>query len=203
MTRLYLIRHAEVEPRYQRVFGGRIDMDLSDQGRKQAQALVPFFRRYPLDALYASPLKRAQQTARFLQQSFQITPTTLDGLREVDFGDWTGLNWEEVKRQFQADAFAWLQFLDQAAIPNAECTQAWRHRVQSCLDQILPSHPEQSVGVVCHGGVVRMSLSILLKMPLVQTAAFSVEYASVTRIDLRPEKTSLQLLNLTPWRDWP
>src|SRR5512139_2826855 len=95
-TRLYLVRHAEVAPPYHRVFGGRIYMELSEEGHKQAAALAAFFRRHPLDALYASPMERARQTLRPLLEACSLTPVFLEGLREVDFGDWTGLSWEEV-----------------------------------------------------------------------------------------------------------
>ena len=61
-TRIYLLRHAEVETRYQRVFGGRIDMDLFPVSHQQALALATYMRRFQLDAIYASPMKRVQQT---------------------------------------------------------------------------------------------------------------------------------------------
>ncbi len=61
-TRLLLIRHAEVELRYQSVFGGRIDMNLSKRGHVQAKTLAKFLRDKKFDAIYASPMKRVQQT---------------------------------------------------------------------------------------------------------------------------------------------
>src|ERR1017187_1600392 len=61
-TRLLLIRHAEVEARYQGVFGGRIDMELSPRGHQQAAALAKYLHLRPLSAIYASPMKRVQQT---------------------------------------------------------------------------------------------------------------------------------------------
>ena len=200
-TRLYLIRHAEVEPRFQRVFGGRIDMGLSEQGCRQAESLAAYFRGHALDAFYSSPMQRARQTLQPFLQTTAPQPVFLEELREVDFGDWTGLSWEEVNDKLQMDPFAWLEYLDRAAIPNAERTPAWRTRIETCLNQILSQNPGQSVAIICHGGVIRMMLSILLKIALVQTAAFAVEYASLTRVDYRPERVSLQLLNLVPWRD--
>jgi broad specificity phosphatase PhoE len=176
-------------------------MGLSEEGHKQAEALAAFFSRHPLDALYASPMERARQTLGPLLRSYSLTPVFLEGLREVDFGDWTGLSWEEVNGKMQKDPFAWLEYLDRAAIPNAECTKAWRTRVETCLSHILSQHSGQTVGVVCHGGVIRMLLSILLRIALVQTAAFAIEYASITRVDHRPNRVSIQLLNLVPWRD--
>jgi broad specificity phosphatase PhoE len=62
-TRLLSIRHVEVEPRYQGTFGGCINMDLSPHGCAQAEVLAKYLHGKTLDAIYASPMKRAQQTA--------------------------------------------------------------------------------------------------------------------------------------------
>ena len=91
--------------------------------------------------------------------------------------------------------------LESAAIPNAECAATFRARVEPCLRRIIRDHPGQQVAMVCHGGVIRMILAILLDLPLSRTGAFQVEYASITQVRLRPEQTELQLLNFTPWRE--
>src|ERR1700722_3949971 len=200
-TSLYLLRHAEVEQRYQRIFGGRIDMVLSPRGHDQAAALAKYLRHKSFDAIYASPMKRAQQTLAPLCADRKDAPIILAGLREVDFGDWTGLSWEEIKTKFNISAFQWLEMLEQGAIPNAESGMAFHARVEPCLKQILGNHPGQTVAVLCHGGTIRMMLSILLAMPLSKMAAFEIEYASVTEIHHSPQKTEVQLLNFTPWRD--
>src|SRR5476649_555150 len=93
-TRLLLVRHAEVEERYHKIFGGTIDMNISPRGHEQAATLAKFLRGKKIDAIYASPMKRVQQTlAPFLKNS-ALQQTILQDLREVDFGGWTGLNWE-------------------------------------------------------------------------------------------------------------
>src|SRR5246127_2538512 len=96
-TSLFLLRHAEVEARYQRIVGGRIDMELSPRGHEQAAVLARHLRDKSFDAIYASPMKRVQQTLAPLLEGRDTAPTVLTGLREVDFGDWTGLSWEQVK----------------------------------------------------------------------------------------------------------
>ncbi len=125
----------------------------------------------------------------------------MEGLREVDFGDWTGLGWAEVKAKFGVSAFEWLNLLDRGAIANAESGAVFRTRVEPCVQQILREHSGQSVAVACHGGTIRMILSILLAMPFTQTAAFEIEYASLTHVHCLGHKTEIQLLNFTPWRD--
>jgi len=199
----HLVRHAEVERRYHRVFGGRIDMELSPRGHEQAAHLSKYFLHRPVQALYASPMKRVQQTLAPLAKFSSAEPVILDGLREVDFGDWTGLSWDEVAARFQVSAFEWLNQLDGSAIPNAECPKAWRGRVEASLQHILLAHAGQDheIAVICHGGVVRMLLSIMLDLPLVKMSAFDVEYASVTCVEHHARKTEVKLLNFTPWRD--
>jgi broad specificity phosphatase PhoE len=199
--RLFLVRHAEVEARYHRVFGGRIDMELSPRGHEQAAALAGWLQRRRLDAIYASPMKRVQQTLGPLAGNGSPQPVVLDGLREVDFGDWTGLSWEDVRHKFQISAFDWLNQLERAGIPNAENATTFRSRVEPCVRQILEKHSGGSAAIVCHGGVVRMILAILLDLPLPKTGMFEIDYASVTHIEIFPHKTELHLVNFAPWRD--
>lgn len=202
-TRLFLLRHAEVEERYHRIFGGRIDMNLSALGHEQAGRLAGYLANITFDAIYASPMKRAQQTLEPLARGRAVAAQTLDGLREVDFGDWTGLSWEGVHSQFGVSAFDWLKQMEQHGFPNGDTAASFRTRVDPCLQQILRECPGKTVAVVCHGGVVRMLLSLLLDLPVPFTAKFEVDYAGVSRVDYRAVQTELQFLNLTPWRDLP
>ena len=198
-TRLFLIRHAEVEARYQRVFGGRIDMDLSPHGHEQARACAAWLQSISFDAVYASPMRRVQQTLAPIQER-RRGPVILTELREVDFGDWTGHTWDEVKDKFGVSAFDWLELLHCGGIPNAEDAGQFRERVDLALRQILREHGGKTVAVVCHGGVIRMALSLLLGLPLPKLAHFEIDYASVTEVEHHPRKTAVQSLNLTPWR---
>lgn len=200
LTRLLLLRHGEVEERYQRIFGGRIDMELSPRGHEQARVLANYLREQTIHALYASPMKRAQQTLAPIAQAVAVSPVTREELREVDFGVWTGLGWEEVRERFGVHAFDWLEELEQDLVPEAEGDGRFRARIQPCLRDILAQHPGQTVAVVCHGGVIRMMLSILLDLPLGRTSMFEIDYASLTAIDWEPDRVEIQVLNLTPWK---
>jgi broad specificity phosphatase PhoE len=200
-TRLILIRHAEVEARYQHVFGGTVDMDISPRGHEQAAALADFLQTKPFDALYASPMKRVQQTLAPMLRNGTPPPKVLPNLREVDFGDWTGHGWEAVREKFGVNAFTWLDQLDRGTIPNAENVVTYRARVAESLKEILAAQTGKTIAVFCHGGVIRMLLSILLELPLPKTDAFQIDYASVTEVSIGPDRTRIELLNFTPWRD--
>ncbi len=199
-TRLYLIRHGEVEETYHQIFGGRIDMSLSPKGMLQATSIADYFEPVALDAIYCSPMKRAQLTAKPLLDSKGMSAMTMNDLREVDFGDWTGHRWQEIEEKFGVSAFTWLDQLERNTVPNAESGDVLRARITPCINTILETHREQSVAVVCHGGVIRVILSTLLQIPLPLTIGFEVDYCSVNVADCRDNRAILQLLNHTPWR---
>lgn len=200
-TRLFLLRHGEVEERYQRIFGGRIDMDLSPRGHEQAAVLAKYVRRRPIDFIYASPMRRAQQTLAPLADHCAKPAIVRPEFREVDFGDWTGLSWEQVHSRYQVSAFYWLDQIERAAIANAESGEVFRNRVEPAVRQIILDHAGQSVAIVCHGGVIRMILSVLLDLPLPRMASFEIDYASLTQVEHHAHRAEVTLLNFTPWRD--
>ncbi len=200
-TRLFLLRHGEVEESYHRIFGGRIDMNLSARGHEQAKALADFLRKRPIDVIYASPMKRAQQTLAPLASHCLKPAIAKPEFREVDFGVWTGLSWEEVHSKHQVSAFDWLDRIENGLIAGAETGATFRARVEPTLRQIVEEHAGQSVAIVCHGGVIRMILSILLELPLPKMASFEIDYASLTQVERHSHKTEVTLLNFAPWRD--
>ena len=206
-TRLYFIRHGEVEHRYHRIFGGsRIDMELSPLGHQHAQALSDWFRDSPLDAVYLSPMRRVQQTAQPLLKARAISPVVMPDLREVDFGDWTGFGWYDIQEKFGVHAFDWLELLENGGMPNGESGASLLGRVRPCLSAILHDNPHRNVAVVCHGGIVRVMLSLLLEIPISRMAHFNVDYGSVTIVELQPEKKhaiEIELLNFCPLTDRP
>lgn len=200
-TRLYLLRHAEVDQRYHQVFGGKIDMDLSPVGRLQAEKLADYVKRFPIDTIYASPMKRAQQTLQPIAQHFACDTNIHPALHEVDFGEWTGLKWHELHERHGISAYAWLEMIENGKVPRGETGETFRHRIEPCIRGLLKDHETQNIALLAHGGVIRMILSILLNIPLSRTSMFEIEYASLTILDYRHDRAHLQLLNFTPWRD--
>ena len=178
-------------------------MNLSERGHEQARVLANFLRGKQFDTLYASPMKRVQQTLAPCLKGGRPAPRILPALREVHFGDWTGLNWEQVRRRFGVHPYDWLDEIELGRVPHGESSIEFRARIEPCLNQIIEHHPGEIVGVFCHGGVIRMILSMLLGLPLPKTNQFEIEYTSVTQVALHPHQNEIELLNFTPWRDWP
>lgn len=199
---LFLIRHGEIEETYQRIFGGcRIDMGLSPLGLRQAEAAGRWMDAHRVDRLYASPMRRAQLTLAPMAARKGLTPVNLADLREVDFGEWTGCAWDELKARFGVDARDWLTQLDSGRVKDAETGDQLLARVAPCLRRILDESAGQSAAVVCHGGIVRALLALLLQIPLPKTACFRVEYGSITTVHIQPDKVhrvEIEHLNVRP-----
>ncbi|MGY8653384.1 MAG: histidine phosphatase family protein [Verrucomicrobiia bacterium] len=199
-TKLYLVRHGEVEERYLQIYGGRIDMNLSERGREQAMALGPFFARQGLDAIYCSTMKRARQTLEPIAEHASSSPVFIEDLREIDFGAWTGLSWQEVAKKHESEVADWLHLLDSGEVDGAESTADLRTRVEPCLNRILESHPGQSVAIICHGAVIRQLLSGLLSLPIRELGGIDISYAGVSLIEHDGKRNVARYINNTPWR---
>jgi broad specificity phosphatase PhoE len=176
-------------------------MGLSPCGHEQAATLARYLHTKLLSAIYASPMKRVQQTLAPLLINGAPKPIIFPDLREVDFGDWTGLSWDQVQEKFGVSAFSWLEQLACGGIANADCGETLGERVEPCLERILAEHAGQQVAIFCHGGIIRVLLSILLRWPLSSMSMFEIEYASLTQVVWLSHKAKLELLNFTPWRE--
>lgn len=199
---IYLIRHGEVEEKYHKVFGGsRIDMALSPLGQKQGEAVAEWLKDTQIDALYASPMLRVQQTLAPLAAQRGLQPELVPGLREMDFGDWTGNRWDEVKSKFGVSAFDWLEIIESNGLPNGENSESLKSRVRESILKIIHAHPHGKVAVYCHGGIIRVILALLMEVPLAHLAHFNIEYGSISVVELLPERkhaVEIELLNFQP-----
>ena len=147
MHRLLITRHGESEWNAIGRWQGQADPPLSDLGRRQAQAAAS--RLGPLDAIFASDLQRAHQTAMIISESLGQGPVIVDpDLRERDAGEWSGLTKDEVEA-------AWPGYLDSHRRPPAfEPDDSFLERILRALGRIREQVDDGEVLVLCHGGVI-------------------------------------------------
>src|SRR5437762_6415441 len=99
-TRLYLVRHGATELTTEDRFSGAEGVDLSEQGRKQAECLGERLRPEGITAVYSSPYARAMDTAKIVSRGWAVAPIVADGLREISHGHWEGLSRCDVEHRF-------------------------------------------------------------------------------------------------------
>lgn len=201
MSEIYLIRHGEVEEKYLKVFAGRTDIGLSEVGKKQAVATAEFLRNQSITKAYSSPMKRVRQTVEPFEKLTSIKPVFLDELVEMDFGEWTGLSFEDVEQRYGVNAVQWLEQIEAGTIPGAETVEQLMQRVEPALSRILIENTRGNVAVFCHGGIIRVILSIMLEIPLVKLGKISIGYCSINKFCVNEEGVSLRLLNYLPWKN--
>jgi len=150
VTTILLARHGETDWNLQRRVQGHSDTPLNETGRAQAVALAETLAGAELDAIYASDLGRARETAQVVAERFALPVRVLPELRERNFGTWEGLTDTEILERFpEAKSGSW---------GDAETKEEMAARVIGALRRIAEAHPGGRVLVVTHGGPVRSLL---------------------------------------------
>jgi broad specificity phosphatase PhoE len=159
VSRAVFIRHAEtgMAGRY----CGHSDPDLSAQGRAQVTELVRQLSTEPFDAIYTSDLRRASSTAQAIAAARNIPWVLRPALREIHFGDWESMSWEEIEQLDPDYARKWLAAYPDLPAPRGESFQAFEARILEEVHHLLGCN-YGSIAVVTHGGVLRVVLRRLL-----------------------------------------
>ena len=154
MSRVLFIRHAETEMAGR--YCGHSDPDLNAEGRAQLTRLVQLLAAEMLDTVYSSDLRRAASTAQAIAGR-HIPQVLRPALREIDFGDWEGMKWEEIERLDPVYAQKWVSGYPHLRAPSGESFEDFERRVLTEVNHLmdLSSGP---FAVVTHGGVLRVVL---------------------------------------------
>ncbi len=162
--RLLLVRHGESEANHERRMQGRLDSPLTPRGRRQAEAIAARIASMgKLDALYASPLRRAFDTARAIAAATGAEPIVLPDLMETDIGQATGLSWEDFAARWPRHARGIRRGAEDASWPGGESRRQLGERAARAIDDIVSRHAGQgTVAVVSHGGTLRWVVAHLM-----------------------------------------
>jgi len=194
-TTLLLVRHAATTM-VGRVLAGRMPwVPLSPHGRQQAERLAEYLTPFAAIAVYASPLERAQGTADPIARRFGLPIQTDDGLHEIDYGDWTGQNLDDLARLERWRHFN--TFRSGTRIPNGESMLEAQSRIVAALDRLAGKHAGKAVVVVSHADMIRAALAHWLGMPLDLMLRLEVDPASVSVVDVEPWGPRVRRLNDT------
>ncbi len=161
-TRVYLIRHGATEHSAEDRFAGAIDVELSDEGRQQAQALAARLADDQIAAVYCSPLKRTTETATIVAQPHGLVPIPHEGLREINHGHWESMRRSDVEAQFSAEYAAWEEDPYTFMPAGGESGLSVMARALPVIRDIVVQHVDENVAIVSHKATIRLILSSLL-----------------------------------------
>ncbi len=195
-TRVYLMRHGQVEGHEQRRYNGQNDVPLTDEGRRQAQALAERLRRVPLAAVHASDLSRCVMGARLVAEPHGLRPETHAGLRELHIGKWQGLTWDEIRSRWPREWQARLDDLVNYQVEGGESLRQMAERVRPVVAGLIERHRGEEIAIVAHGGVNRVILLDAIGAPLERMFHIEQSYGCLNIIDYWNDGyATVQLLN--------
>lgn len=210
MTTIWLVRHGETQSNRDRIFQGQLDTELTERGIEQASRTGQALAGHTFDAVYASDLRRASETARLVAGPDQ--QITLDPrLREMHYGVLQGVpiaSFREVLTEHGvADGWGDGPFsLSGAAPPGGESIDQMRERLALFLADVDAAHPpdsNDSVMIVTHGGALRLLVTVLLDLPQSARTAFTFRNCSVSRFQRSEHQTAVDALNVILWNESP
>lgn len=166
MTKVVFIRHGQTEWNIQGRFQGQSDIELTEEGRQQAELLAEHFPLEHIDAVYSSDLKRAMFTAKAVADKFGLEVQPEKAFRELSFGDYEGLTYKEIAARDAKCLECFWTRPDLLHFPNGETFEQVQQRAIARLQEILAENDGKTIVIAAHGAVLRTILATAMHIDL-------------------------------------
>lgn len=196
VTHVIAIRHGQTPWNAAQRLQGHTDIALDDLGRRQAERLREALRDEPLDAVYASDLSRAADTARAFAAPRGLPVQLEPALRERAFGEYEGHTYAEIEARWPEGAQAWRRRDPDFAPAGGETLPAFQARVVQAAQRLARAHPGGRVALVAHGGVLDALYRAATRAQLSAPRTWQLANAAINRLLLTDEG-----LCLVGWND--
>jgi alpha-ribazole phosphatase len=181
-TRILLVRHGETAWNHQSRLQGQRDTPLSARGEQQAARLGERLAREEIDAVYASDLQRAWRTAEIAVAGRPLEVRRLSVWRELNFGAWEGLVYDDVARRDPELAERRLVDPAHVAPPGGENLNDLARRIMPAAERLRDEHDGQTALLVTHGGPLRVLACALLGLDFNRAWRFEVVNCGVSSV---------------------
>jgi broad specificity phosphatase PhoE len=181
VSTIFLVRHGETDWNREGRIMGTLPVPLNKRGDEQARCVAEVLARYPIAALFSSPVARAVQTARYVAERLGLPLTEEAGLTELSMGGWEGRYWKELDME--------------ARPPGGETLAEVQRRAVAAIENALVTQKHKPSVFVTHADVVRTVVAHYLNLGIADSQRLRIDHASLTIIELTPTKPYLQLFN--------
>lgn len=195
MTHVLLVRHARNDWVGKRLPGRTPGILLSEEGHAESRALAERLNGYPLDAVYASSLERAVQTARYLAEPRALPVLEVPDLVDLDTGDFTGRDIEQASKDP-----LWRNVIMSPSIarfPGGEGMWDMQVRAVRAMERIRMAHEGRPVAVVAHADVIKSIVAHYIGLPFDLFQRLEVSTTSVSILSFGAHGARLLAMNLT------
>lgn len=202
VTKIYFVRHGETKANKLRLLFGHLDLDLTQEGIKQAShaafKLTKIVQKERIDFILTSPLKRAQHTAKIISRKLKIKKIIMDNnLIEKSEGLWEGRNFWEVRKNDSKNYYRWLKNPFKNKPPKGESVEDLNKRVKSFYQSILKKYSGKTIIVTTHTGPIRLFILHLLKADISQFWRLKLDCGSISKVHISKKHSVILSMNLT------
>jgi len=195
-TRIIAIRHGETAWNVDTRLQGHLDIALNPNGLWQAQQVARALADEPIDAIYASDLARAWQTAGAIAQTTAAPLVASRNLRERCFGSFEGKTYDELESHWPEEAQRWRKRDPDWAPPGGESLLALRERIAAAVAALAAQHVGGQIVLVAHGGVLDVLYRLATGQALQAPRSWHLGNAAINRLLWTAES-----LTLVGWGD--
>jgi len=195
MKKLFLIRHGSTEQNDERRYCGVTDIPLSIDGLEQARLAADRLSSENLSTIFSSPLVRSSQTAEKIAKPHQLKIKCIPGLREIDFGKWEGLTFDEICSKYPEEKNNWFESPRDLVFPDGESVIDLQCRATESIEDI--SNCPDNVAIVAHGGSLRVIICHLCGWPIEMLHSFELDTGSITILEHYGQTAMVKVLNDT------
>ena len=204
-TLLLLVRHGQTPTTGMVLPGRAAGLHLAEAGNAQAHRVAERIAELPrIDAIYASPLERARETAAPIAKALKQRVKIDKGLLECDFGDWTG---EKLGSLMKLPEWSTVQKAPSTfRFPNGESFTEMQTRMVTALDRIRLAHPGGVVVCVSHADPIKAAvahamgthLDLFQRIVIGTCSVSAIAYSNHGPIVLTVNSTGGSLADLRP-----
>ena len=197
MSRLLLARHGVTDFNNAKKFAGCIDVELSEDGLKQAERLRDRLSGEKIDAIYSSDLKRAMATTEVISSAHNTDIVACPELREMNYGYAEGLTYQEIKNSYPEIAGLIADYSLELDFPGGESFRELIERTCRFVDRLDKYASSETVLIVSHNGPLRVLVCHLLDISQSDWRQIGCDNASLSILEIHQRGTIITLLNDT------
>lgn len=184
---ILIIRHGETAWNREKIFRGTYDVPLNENGRAQAALAARALAACRIDAAYTSPLSRARETADIMLAPQHVRAVIHEGLKDFNFGEWTGLMDAAVAEKWPGAHALWSATPHLAQPPGGDTLAAASERVRAALDEIVSRHSGATVALFTHRIVNKLLVLAMLGLPLERFKFIRQDNCCINEFEAKPE----------------
>ena len=197
MVKLILVRHALTVDNQKSRLSGQIDSSISEEGREQIDKITNYLKDFDIDKIYTTTSSRTKDTVKKLSELKTIESLEKESLKEISFGDFEGLTFDEIKDKYPKEFQDMIEKGYEYKYPNGESLIDSYNRVCIELDNIISNNDDRTILICSHGGTIRNIITYLISNSYKYHWNFKIDNGSVTILEVQDGFTVITAMNNT------